>query len=197
MQRIQAIAQTGLTYARDPYDRERYAELRELAVIMAAYGLARPSEAVRAAFALEEGYPTPKVDIRAVVFDRGRLLLVRERTDGLWSLPGGWADLGESPAQVAEREAQEESGYVVRARKLLAVFDKARHDHPPSMTYTYKLFIGCELLGGAPVTSLETDGTGFFARDQIPPLSRSRVTPAQIARMFEHHDHPDLPADLD
>jgi ADP-ribose pyrophosphatase YjhB (NUDIX family) len=196
-QHIQAIAQTGLAYARDPFDLERYQKLRDLAVQIAAAHLERPEDAVRAVLAAEQGYPTPKVDVRAVVFREGRVLLVREAADGRWSLPGGWADIGESPAQVATREVLEETGYQVRAAKVLAVYDKARHEHPPSMLYVYKLFFRCELIGGEARTSHETEAVGFFGREAIPPLSTGRVTTAQIRRMFEHHDREDLPADFD
>jgi len=196
-QRIQAIAQTGLTYAKDPYDLERYAELRQLAVDIAAAHLPEPRAKVEQAFAVETGYPTPKVDVRAAVFDHGRLLLVRERSDGLWSLPGGWADVGLSPGEVAVKEVREESGYEVRPGKLLAVWDRSRHTHEPSVQSIYKLVIQCDLLGGHPAISLETSGVGFFDRHAIPPLSTGRVTPEQIKRIFEHYDRPGLPADLD
>jgi len=197
-QQIQSIAQAGITYSKDPYDQERYRRLREIAgEIMASY-TSVPKDVLSQALAAEEGYLTPKVDVRAVVFDvRGRLLLVRERGEGLWSLPGGWADVGESPGEAAAREVLEESGYRVRPVKVLAVYDRARHAHPPLLWYVYKLFIRCELVDGTARTSLETDRVGFFDRDSIPALSTSRVTAAQIRRMFEHYDNPDLPTDFD
>lgn len=196
-QRIQAIAQIGLTYTRDPYDKERYEELRGLAVEIAAAHLGEPEEKVSVTFASESGYATPKVDVRAVVFRDGKLLLVQERQDGRWSLPGGWADIGESPGEMAVREVREETGYEVRPTKLLAVLDKAKHGHPPSLEYTYKLFIRCDFLGGEAATSIETGAVGFFGRDEIPPLSTHRVTANQIRRMFEHYDDPALPTDID
>jgi ADP-ribose pyrophosphatase YjhB (NUDIX family) len=196
--RIQAIAQTGLTYGRDPYDLERYQELQQLAAEIIATCGNQPFEAVQTVLAVEKGYPTPKVDVRAVVFDAaGRLLLVRETMDGRWSLPGGWADMGETPGEMAVREVCEEAGLQVRPTKLVAVYDKARHQPEPRLTDIYKIFIRCELLGGAPRTSLETDAVGFFGREEIPPLSTGRVNSEQIARMFAHYDQPDLPADFD
>jgi ADP-ribose pyrophosphatase YjhB (NUDIX family) len=196
-QRIQSIAQTGLTYATDPYDRERYEELRELAVEMAATGFRAEAEVLRPVFASGMGYPTPKVDVRAVVFREGELLLVREARTQCWTLPGGWADVGDTPAVAAERETLEESGYEVRAEKLIAVLDKARHEHPPSLDYTYKILIRCRLEGGAPRTSHEVDLVGFFAEDAIPELDIDRTTPGQIDLAFAHHRDPTLPTAFD
>jgi ADP-ribose pyrophosphatase YjhB (NUDIX family) len=195
-QRLQAIAQAGLTYARDPYDLERFREVRALAVAIVSAQIGEPPARVIEAFALGTGYPTPKVDVRAVVFRNDEILLIREKAVGLWALPGGWADVGDSPSEAAVRETLEEAGYEVRATKLLAVLDKSRH-HPPSLDYVYKMFIGCELLGGEPRTSHETDGVGFFAPDRLPELETGRVTAAEIARMFEHHRDPSLPTDFD
>jgi ADP-ribose pyrophosphatase YjhB (NUDIX family) len=196
-QQLQAIAQTGLTYAKDPYDLERYRQLRELAVEIAADHLVASREQVSAAFALGSGYPTPKLDVRAVVFQGEEILLVRERAVAKWSLPGGWADVGQSLGEVAARETLEESGYEVRPVKLLAVLDKARHAHPPSLDYAYKCFLSCRLEGGEARTSHETDAVGFFAAQALPELDDHRVTRAQLARMFEHRADPSLPADFD
>jgi ADP-ribose pyrophosphatase YjhB (NUDIX family) len=197
VQRLQAIAQTGLTYARDPYDRERYEELSGIAVEMASSGFSRPADEVRVAFAPSLGYPTPKVDVRAVVFRDGELLLVRERRSGRWTLPGGWADAGDTPALAAERETLEESGYRVKAEKLLALLDKSRHEHPPSIDYTYKVLIGCRLFGGAPATSHEIEAVGFFGRDALPPLDLDRTTPGQVDLAWAHLADPSRPTDFD
>ena len=195
-QRVQAIAQTGLTYARDPFDRQRYEELREIALEMAeAAGAA--ADAARAAFTSEDGYPTPKVDVRAVVFRGEELLLVREARTGGWTLPGGWADVGDTPAGVAERETREESGYAVKARKMVAVFDKSRHEHPPALDYAYKVLIGCELIGGEPATSHETAGVGFFPRDGLPELDTHRTTAGQVELAYRHHEDPSRATDFD
>jgi ADP-ribose pyrophosphatase YjhB (NUDIX family) len=196
-QRIQAIAQTGLAYAPGPYDRERYQELRELAVEMAARGTGEPESDVRVAFAAGSGYPTPKVDVRAVVFRGEEVLLVREARNGRWTFPGGWADVGDTPAAAAERETLEESGYRVRASKLLALLDKSRHAHPPSLEYAYKVLVGCELLGGEPVTSHETDAVGFYPRSALPPLDLDRTTPGQIEIAYAHAADPGRPTDFD
>jgi len=196
-QRLQAIAQTGLTYAQDPYDRERYEEVREIAVEMASLGLSVPPDEVRVAFGSSLGYPTPKVDVRAVVFRGGELLLVRERRSARWTFPGGWADAGDTPSLAAERETLEESGYRVKAEKVLALLDKPRHDHPPSVDYTYKVLIRCRLLSGEPVTSHEIDAVGFFARGAPPPLDLDRTTPGQIDLAWTHQEDPSRPTDFD
>jgi ADP-ribose pyrophosphatase YjhB (NUDIX family) len=196
-ERVQAIAQTGLAYARDPYDRERYQELRGIAVEMAASGLGVSGAEVKVAFASGLGYPTPKIDVRAVVFRGDELLLVRERRSGRFTFPGGWADVGDTPGTAAERETLEESGYRVRATKLVALLDKARHEHPPSVDYTYKVLIGCRLEGGSAATSHEIDAVGFFARTAIPELDLDRTTPGQIELAWAHHEDPSRPTDFD
>jgi len=196
-QRVQAIAQTGLTYASDPFDRERYEELREIAVSMAQGALGVPPEEVRVAFASGLGYPTPKVDVRAVVFRGEELLLVRERRSGRWTFPGGWADVGDTPSLAAERETLEESGYRVKAEKVLALLDKSRHDHPVSPEYTYKVLIGCRFEGGEPATSHEIDAVGFFAREARPDLDLDRTTPGQIELAWAHLADPSRPTDFD
>jgi ADP-ribose pyrophosphatase YjhB (NUDIX family) len=196
-QRLQAIAQNGLTYAQNPFDRERYETVREIAAeIMAAHSGVELGY-VRNLFAGDVGYATPKVDVRGAVFRDEAILLVKERQDGLWTLPGGWADVGESPSEAVVREVYEESGYHTRAVKLLALYDRNRHAHAPFPSHVYKLFFQCELLGGDPALSLETDGVAFFREDEIPELSLLRVTPTQIVRLFEHYRNADWPTDFD
>ncbi len=195
--RLQAIAQTGLTYASDPYDIDRYCAIREIPAEMMAAGSQVEITPIRDLFAGQVGYATPKVDLRAVVFRDDKILLVKEREDGGWTLPGGWADVGESAADGVVREVREESGYETRAVKLLAVYDRNRHDHPPIPFHAYKLFFLCELTGGTPAHSVETDGVDWFAEDGLPALSLSRVTPAQLHRFFEHHRNPHWPTDFD
>ncbi|HXK11741.1 MAG TPA: NUDIX hydrolase N-terminal domain-containing protein [Vicinamibacteria bacterium] len=196
-QRLQAIAQTGLTYARDPYDHERYEELRAIAVEMASSALSLPADEVRVVFGSSLGYPTPKVDVRAVVFRGEELLLVRERASGRWAFPGGWADAGDTPSLAAERETLEESGYRVRAEKVLALLDKSRHEHPPSVDYTYKVLIGCRLEGGEAATCHEILEVGFFSRHALPPLDLDRTTPGQVDLAWAHLADPTRPTDFD
>lgn len=196
--RIQAISQTGLAYAKDPYDVERYESIRQIAAEMMAAGSDASLEKIVNLFAGQSGYATPKVDTRGVVFQDDALLLVKELEDGRWTLPGGWADVLESPHEAVEREVFEESGFQTRATKLLAVFDRSKHPHEPPYPYhIYKLFIQCNIIGGAASLSQETGGAEFFCKNALPPLSISRITPSQIKRLFEHHRHPDLPTDFD
>jgi ADP-ribose pyrophosphatase YjhB (NUDIX family) len=197
VQRLQAIAQTGLSYARDPFDVERYEAVRKVAAEMASTHSDADLPHVRDLFAGEVGHATPKVDMRAVVFRGDAILLVRERAEGRWTLPGGWADIGESAGEAVVREAYEESGYRTRAVKLLAAYDRNKHPHSPYPFHAYKLFFQCELVGGAPVLSVETDGVEFFRENELPELSIMRVTAAQIARFFEHLRHPNWPTDFD
>ncbi len=198
-QRLQAIAQTGLTYCQDPFDAERYQAVREIAADILASGAGlNDSAPVLDLFKAETGYATPKVDVRAAVFDRDeRVLLVRERGDGCWTLPGGWADVGSAPSLNAVREVREESGYEAEVVKLAAVYDRNRHGHPPFPFHVYKLFFVCRLSGGNPSHSNETDAVDFFDENSIPQLSQTRVTPAQIAHMFDHLRHPDWPTSFD
>ncbi|WP_282604984.1 NUDIX hydrolase [Pelagibius sp. Alg239-R121] len=195
---LQALAQTGLTFASDPYDIERYQAARALAVeMLAAIGEA-DAHAVTALFDGETGYATPKVDVRGVVIRDERILLVKEITDGKWALPGGWADVNASPSENVEREIFEESGYRARVTKLAAVYDRLKHPHePPHPFHIYKMFFICELLGGDARPSVETSEVGFFEATDLPELSRGRVLEAQISRMFEHHRNPALATDFD
>jgi ADP-ribose pyrophosphatase YjhB (NUDIX family) len=195
--RLQALAQSGLTFSRDQYDIERYEEIRTIAAAMVAAGAGADFGAVRDLFTLDTGYTTPKVDVRAAIFRDDGILLVRERSDGMWTLPGGWADVGDTPAQAVEREVLEETGYRARAAKLLAVYDRTTHGHPPIPFAVYKLYFLCEITGGAAAATHETDEVGFFREDALPPLSLTRTLPAQVARLFQHHRHPEWPTDFD
>lgn len=196
--RIQAIAQTGLAYANDVYDRERYEELRELAGEILSHYSDTPQRRVADILNGDTGYACPKVDVRGVVFDEaGRILLVKERQDGLWTLPGGWADIHESPAENVAKEIEQESGFTAVPMRLLAVWDREKHEHPPSMFHTYKLFFLCRLTGGQPCESTETEGSEFFALDALPGLSLSRVNPSQIARLARLAADPEAATEFD
>jgi ADP-ribose pyrophosphatase YjhB (NUDIX family) len=198
-QHLQAIAQTGLTYCTDPFDKERYEAISHIAAEIMSTGTEAPVSRVLGVFTAQVGYATPKVDVRAAVFDsEGRILLVREREDSCWTLPGGWADVGSSPVENVLREVFEESGYQATVLKLAAVYDRSRHGHPPIPFYTYKMFFICGLSGGsASCSGIETDSANFFSESELPQLSVTRVTPAQIAHMFDHYRHPDRPTAFD
>ena len=197
---IQATAQTGLEFSTDPYDLDRYRALRSLSArIMAAHTEAEATR-IEALFTAETGYATPKMGVRAAVFDHlGRILMVRETADhDRWTLPGGWAKVNQTAAQSVVREVFEESGYHVRPVKLAAAWDKVAQGHPPGPFSITTLFFICALEGGTPTTSLETSGSDWFPEHAIPEdLSPRRVKPHQIARMFAHRREPALPTEFD
>jgi ADP-ribose pyrophosphatase YjhB (NUDIX family) len=203
---LQSIAQAGLTYARDEYDLERYREIRRIAAGIASTGSGQDQERIEDFFASGIGYPTPKIDVRAAVIVEGRILLVRERDDGLWSMPGGWADVGESAAESVVRETREEAGLEVRAVKLIALYERERHGHPLHPEFSYKAFFACEplaedalaQLGAEPAASgYETLDAGFFKPDKLPPLSLARITPEEVTLAFEHARAPHVPTAFD
>jgi ADP-ribose pyrophosphatase YjhB (NUDIX family) len=196
-QQLQAVAQTGDAYANNDFDRQRYDLVRNIAAAMMAAGSAAEPAAVAELFSRERGYATPRMDVRAAVFREGRILMVQERSDGLWTLPGGFADVGDSPSSAVEREIHEESGFTAKATKLVALFDRNRHPHPPFGYHLWKAFFRCELQGGAAQPSIETSAVGFFAPDALPPLSPGRVSVGQVQLMFEHLANPQLPAAFD
>lgn len=190
-QKLQALAQAGLTYSHNEFDIDRYQQLRTLAVEIVSKHIEREESLIRDSFATEKGYPTPKVDIRAVIFRSGKILLVKEKMDGNWSVPGGWADIGLSPFEIAKKEVYEEAGLEVIPIRLLAVLDKKKHNHPPDIFHSYKLFILCFEKGGSLKSGMETLDAGFFDENEIPPLSLERNTPEQIALMFDYYKNPE------
>lgn len=166
---LMAIAQNGLTYSNSPYDVERYEAVRGIAAEMMADRTGTDQERIVRLFAQQSGYATPKVDVRGVVFRDDAILLVKECEDGGWTLPGGWADVNESPREAVEREVVKESGYEVRATKLLAVLDRAKHPHvPPFPFHIYKVFILCDLIGGEACGQPGDGGSGVFPRKRNP-----------------------------
>jgi ADP-ribose pyrophosphatase YjhB (NUDIX family) len=197
---LQAIAQTGLAYVRDPYDRERYERLRSLASEIMAGHTGLDAAKIEALFAGEPGYATPKIDVRGAVFnDRQQILMVREKIDGdRWTLPGGWADVNLTPAECVVKEVEEESGFKVNVRKVAAVWDRDRQGHPNKVFSCCKLVYLCDLVGGAAATSLETSEVAWFGEDELPSdLSLDRVLRHQLHRLFAHARTPELPTDFD
>jgi ADP-ribose pyrophosphatase YjhB (NUDIX family) len=196
--KLQATAQTGLEYNQNEYDRERYESISHIAAELMAVHCDAPIETFRKMFTEQSGYATPKVDVRVAAFREGKILMVREAMDGLWTMPGGWADVNDSPREAAEREVWEESGFRVKAVKLAAVYDRAKHPHePPLPFHVYKMFFVCEILSGVATPSRETPEVGFFSLDALPPLSVSRVLEFQVRRLFEHAKNSELATDFD
>ena len=190
--RLQSIAQAGIFYSEDkPFDRERYEEISDLSVQILSNLTDEPIEKIGNLFTQErDGYQTPKVDIRAVVFNElGEILMVKEKVDCCWSLPGGWADVGYSPSEVAVKEVREETGLEVKTVRLLAVMDKKNHSHPPEGWYVYKIFILCDKIGGSILSdTVETSDIQYFSLENLPPLSEPRNVYSQIKLMFEYRD---------
>ena len=199
IQQLLGIAQTGLHYKNHPFDVERYEQVQNIAVAMLAAQAQADPPTILNLYQQDIGHATPKVDVRGVVFRDQKLLLVKESADGLWSLPGGWANMGDSPSRATEREIFEETGFTATATRLLAVYDNAhpRHGHPPALHHSYKLWFLCEITGGQPTPSYETTAVEFFGPHDLPPLSEGRVSPSQIRRCFEFLHHPDQPTDFD
>lgn len=186
---LQSLAQSGLNYTENPFEIERYnAILKISAEIMAEYSDVN-TEKILDLFSMQNGHSTPKVDVRGVAFRNGKVLMVKEKMDGgRWTLPGGWADPNETPSGAAERELFEESGFTSNAVRLLAVYDRDKQGHwPPFPFHVYKLFFLCELSGGKETVSHETEEVRFFAENEIPELSRARVTERQLQRFFQMH----------
>ena len=198
VEKIRAIAQNGLTYTKEGYDLERYHQLQAIAHEMTAALAGAPKEKADDFFLPEKGYCTPKVDLRAGVFKGGKILLVKERSDNCWALPGGWGDVCEPPSLGAEREVLEESGFIVNARKLVAVRDTHRHPyHPYNPHHIYKMLFLCDLTGGEAKTNLEISDIAFFPPDQLPELSQGRTIAGDIEMLCQHLSNPLLPAEFD
>jgi ADP-ribose pyrophosphatase YjhB (NUDIX family) len=197
--KVQAIAQNGLEFTKDTFDRDRFEQLQQLVTSILTSELEITPRQLKGLWQGDEGYATPKVDVRGGVFEQDTVLMVRERSDGKWTLPGGWVDVGDAPSFAMEREIREESGYLAKAVKLAALFDKNNpaHGHPPGILHIYKLFFVCELTGGKATLSNETDGVEFFPVSSLPPLSMGRATQSEIERLYQHHLNRGLPTDFD
>lgn len=195
---LQSIAQNGLAYTQNPFDVERFEAIRAISSdILSAYSGVE-SEQLTDLFSQEKGYATPKVDVRGAAFRNNQILLVRELMDGgRWTLPGGWADVSDSPSEAVVREIREESGFEAKANHLAAVYDRRKHGHPFFYFTIYKFFFICEITGGQPTESIETGGVGFFSEDDLPELSVSRVTEEEIHMLFRHRGSPELPTEFD
>lgn len=190
VKRVQALAKIGLSYTENPFDIERYEELREISEKLQVKLTDMTLEQVRGYFSALDSYPTPKSDVRAAIFQDGQILLIRERTDGRWAMPGGWCDIGLTPSENVIKEVREESGLEVKVNRLLAVWDKKMHDHPPTPVAVYKFIFLCEITGGQLAHGFEVLDQGFFDLNDLPPLSMERNTPKQLERIFQLSRHP-------
>jgi ADP-ribose pyrophosphatase YjhB (NUDIX family) len=194
---IQALAQTGRHFSTNHHQSKRYSRLLEIVAEIVGEHSQLPAETVVRVFEAQTGYATPRVDVRAAVFRDRKLLLVREKADGGWTMPGGWADVGDVPSQAAEREAFEESGFEVRARKVIGVYDANRCE-PLELFHAFKIVFLCDLLGGVPTPSDETSEVAFFGRDEIPSeLSGERTRPRHLRDAFAAFADPATPTLFD
>lgn len=187
IKRIQALAEIGLEYSEIPYDIERYQELHEISLQLLEKMTDVPVDKIIPVIQEKNGYKTPKVDIRAAVFnDDGKILLVQENVDNCWSMPGGWTDICYSPKEVAEKECLEEAGIKVKAIRLLAIMDKQKQKMPPEFEYVYKIFLLCEPLSHTISTGSETTDVGWFTEEDLPELSQPRNSKEQVNLMFQY-----------
>ena len=200
---VQAISQSGLTFTRDPYDVERYEQLQRLAAEMMSHHCDTETAVIHNLFTQHTGYATPKVGVRAAVFRENvagsEILMVKETYgDALWTVPGGYADVGDSPSEAIVREVWEETGYEVKPVKLTAVYDIDKQGQPERPFSLYRLFFLCKIIGGQPIDgNVEIEAVDFFPQQKLPPLSSDKITKPQISRQFDHFQQPDLATDFD
>ncbi|MDT2759378.1 NUDIX hydrolase [Enterococcus xiangfangensis] len=183
---LQALAQAGLAYTKDPFDQERFERIRTIATEMLAVQSPLPILKLRKLFAAEAGYPTPKLDTRAAVFNENKILLVQEK-NGLWSLPGGWVDFDQSIKENTIKETLEETGLQVKPAKVIAIQDRNKHNLPRYAYSVCKIFVECELLGGDFIENIETIQIDWFTSDNLPPLAEAKNTQKQIKLCFDAH----------
>jgi ADP-ribose pyrophosphatase YjhB (NUDIX family) len=196
--KLQALAQSGLAYDPPVYDRLRYEEVRRIGLEMITVDTGETVESLAAGFAGEVGQATPKLDVRGAVFLNGELLLVREAATGLWTLPGGWGEIGQSAGEAAAREVREESGYVVQPVKLIALHDREQRGYPPHPWYTHKATFLCELTAAdRGEADHEVTEVGFFEQDELPPLDLARTARELVDTCFAHQRDPALPTEFD
>jgi ADP-ribose pyrophosphatase YjhB (NUDIX family) len=196
---LQAIAQSGITYSQDKFDIERYKRILEISAELLSSNSNHKYIDVLELFTKDTGYVTPKVDVRGAVFKDNKILLIREKSDGLWSLPGGWADVNLSASENVLKEIKEESGYECKVIKLIGIYDKNRSNPPIKWPHVYKIFFLCEIIDGPyylPFLSEEIHEIGFFKLSKIPKLSEERVAYHQIEKCFMHFSNRELESEF-
>ena len=183
---IQALAQTGLAFSQGDYDRKRYERLSEIAAEITAMHSSIEKEDLEKNFLLQPGYATPKIDVRAAITREGKILLVQEREDERWCMPGGWADVGEVPSRMVSREVREETGFEAVPTRIVGVFDANRGGRPLEFYHAFKIVFLCDIVGGSPRASDETLAVEFFPFEQLPPLSSNRTNERHLAEVRAH-----------
>ena len=187
---IQQLSQTGLAFAVTDYEKQRYNRLIEVVSEIISDHTELEKEKLEKVLMKQPGYATPKIDVRAAVIKEDRILLVKERTDKRWAMPGGWADVGNVPSEVAIRETKEESGFDVKPLKVIGVFDANRSGTPLEFFHAFKIIFLCELLGGEASTSDETEEVEFFSLNELPPLSQNRTNQKHLNEILAHLINP-------
>ena len=195
---IRAIAQNGLVFSDNNYDRERYRQLIDIANTMSSSAADMDFAKVKALFLNEKGYITPKVDMRAAIFnDEGQMLFVQQKTDFAWSLPGGWGEIGFSPSESVTHDVKGETGLDVEVVRPLAIIDTKNHDHPPSPFYIYRIFVQCKIVGGEIEEGHDILDCRFFSAKNVPNLSETRLLKPQVKYLFDCYSNPQKPVYMD
>lgn len=190
IKRIKAIAETGLVYAEGAYDRDRYEELKEISLTLLAHTTQQPLQSVKDLFLPTTEYPTVKVDVRGFVLNEAdEILMTKESVDGKWTIPGGWADIGDSPSEAVLKEIREETGFDAEIIRLLAIYDKRLHAHPPEPFYIYKIMFFCKITGGKLAPGFDMRGADFFPMDALPELSEDRILKSQLVHLLKLAKH--------
>ena len=191
--RLRQIAESGLSSDCNLFDLIRYDE-----VLAIAKQMDDAPAGTDVSLPLPDPAPqTPKTGVRGAAFKDDKILLVQNAHDGSWTIPGGFADVGDTPAEICAREFWEESGYEVRVSKLVGVYNRSSHDHAPSPNEYHMFFFLCEIIGGGWQPNSETTAAEFFPMDALPPLDRMTVTLDQLQRCFRHYQQPNLPTEFD
>jgi ADP-ribose pyrophosphatase YjhB (NUDIX family) len=185
IKRIKAIADTGLVYAEEAYDRDRYEELKSISFELLAQVTDQPVETLKDVFLPVKEYPTVKVDVRGFVLNENdEILMAKESVDGKWTIPGGWADIGDTPSEAVLKEIKEETGFDTEVIRLLAIYDKRCHPHPPEIFYIYKIMFLCRIIGGELKHGFDMEGADFFPLNKLPELSEDRILKSQLDHLF-------------
>ena len=185
IKRLKAIADTGLVYAEEPYDIERYEELKDISLKLMAHLSNEPFSKLESFFLPQLDYPTPKVDVRGLIINEDdEILMAQEGVDDKWTIPGGWADIGNTPREVVIKEIQEETGIEAEVVRLIAIYDKQRHKHPAEPYYIYKLMFLCKATGGKLAPGFDMKGAAYFSLDALPELSKERILESQLKQLF-------------
>jgi len=196
--KIKALAETGLVYAQNGYEVERNQELIDLSKELMASIANQPVESFNTYYLPPKEYPTPKVDVRGLLInEQGEILLAKEMTDGKWAIPGGWADIGHTPSEVIVKEIEEETGIHSQVLRVLAIYDKRCHNHPPQPWYVYKIVFFCQVIGGELRGNFDIEEARWFPLDELPPLSEDRIIQSQIEELVHLANNPEIPVVFD